>query len=89
MTCVAYGSKLRSVVRSFLCLGKWMAIGRAVVYYTRAAHKCCTGIKCRHCMSGRGYKDYTQIFQMSVATLSWFMMDAIRKNYSVKKIHVY
>ena len=39
-TYVACKSKLRSVVRSSMhpCLGNWVAIGRAVVYYARAAH---------------------------------------------------
>ena len=27
-----------------------MAIGRAVMYYDRAAHAISTGFKCRHCM---------------------------------------
>ena len=36
---VACESELRSVVRSSMypCLGNWMAIGRAVVYYASAA----------------------------------------------------
>ena len=44
-------SKLRSVVRSSVhpCSGHWVAIGRAVVYHSQAAHAFCAGIKCRLC----------------------------------------
>ena len=44
-------SKLRSVVRSSThpCPGKWLAIGRAVVYYARASHTFSAGMNCRHC----------------------------------------
>ena len=40
MTHVACKSKLRSVVRSPMhpCPGNWVAIGREVVYYARAAN---------------------------------------------------
>ena len=30
------------------CSGNWVAIGRAVVYYSRAVHAFSAGIKCRH-----------------------------------------
>ena len=49
---VVYESKLRRIVRSSmrLCPDNWVAIGRAVVFYARAAHACSAGIKCRHCI---------------------------------------
>ena len=31
------------------CQGNWVAIGRTVVYYARAAHAFSAGIKYRHC----------------------------------------
>ena len=34
------------------CPGNRVAIGRAVVYYTLAAHTFSAGIKCRHCSCG-------------------------------------
>ena len=48
---LACESKLRSVVRSSMhpCPGIWVEIGRAVVYYARAARAFSAGIKCRHC----------------------------------------
>ena len=51
MTHVAYGSELRSVVRSSMhpCPGNWVAIWCAVVYYARAARLFTAGIKCQHC----------------------------------------
>ena len=51
MTHVAWESKLCSLVRPSMhpCPGNWIAIGRAVVYYARAAHSFSAGIKCRHC----------------------------------------
>ena len=51
MTHVACASKLRSVVRSSMhsCPRNLVPIGRAVVYYVRAAHAYSAGIKCRHC----------------------------------------
>ena len=51
MTHVACETKLRSFVRSsmHICPGNVVAIGRAVVYYARAAHIFSAGIKCRHC----------------------------------------
>ena len=30
------------------CLDNWVAIERAVVYFARAAHVFCAGIKCRY-----------------------------------------
>ena len=50
MTYVACDSKLRSVVRFSMhpCQGNWMAIRRAVVNYTRAAHAFGAGIESRH-----------------------------------------
>ena len=53
MTHVACESKLDSVVRSPMhpCPGKWVAIGRVVVYYARVAHAFSAGIKYRHCMA--------------------------------------
>ena len=52
MTRVTCVSKLRVVVIRSMppCPGNWMSIGRAVVYYARAAHAVCVGIKCWHCM---------------------------------------
>ena len=40
-----------SVVRSSMhpCLGNWVAIERALMYFAQAAHTFSTGIKCRHC----------------------------------------
>ena len=32
-----------------LCQGNWVEIGRAVVYYARAAHTFSAEIKCPHC----------------------------------------
>ena len=51
MTHVACKSKLRSVGRSSLypCPRNWVALGRAVVYYDRAALEFSARIKCRHC----------------------------------------
>ena len=51
MTHIACESKQRSVVRSSIHPRpkNWVAIGRAVVYYARAAHTFSAGIKCRHC----------------------------------------
>ena len=53
MTRIARESKLRSVLRSSMhpCPGDWVAIGRAVVYYARAAQAFSAGIKWRHCTS--------------------------------------
>ena len=50
MTRVTCISKIHSFVRSSLHqgLGKWLAIGDAVVYYARAAHGFSAGIECRH-----------------------------------------
>ena len=52
MTHVTCELKLRSIVRSSMnpCLGNWVAIGRAVVYYARAANAISAGINCRHCI---------------------------------------
>ena len=52
MTLVACESKLLSVVRSSMypCPGNWVAIGRAILYYARAAHAFSVGIKCLHYM---------------------------------------
>ena len=49
-------SKLRSVAMSSMhsFLGNWVTIGRAVVYYSRAAQTLSAGIKCRHCSKWRG-----------------------------------
>ena len=51
MAHVAWESKLHSVVSSSMhpCPGNWVSIGRAVVYYTKAAHTLSAGIRCRHC----------------------------------------
>ena len=51
LTHEACESKERSAVRSSMqpCSGHWMAIGRAVVNYARAAHAFKAGIKCWHC----------------------------------------
>ena len=38
------------------CTGDRVAIGRAVVYYARAAHAFSAGIKCRHCRYGQDNK---------------------------------
>ena len=46
-----------------LCPGNLVAIGRAVVYYARAAHTFSAGIKCRHC------RLYAYDFQMVFMTL--------------------
>ena len=46
-----------------------VTIGRAVVFYARAAHACCAGIKCRHC-SPLGYQDRPIILQFQ-AFRSW------------------
>ena len=53
MTHVAWESKLHSVVKLFLhpCPGNRLTIGRAVVFYGRAAQAFSAGIKCRHCAS--------------------------------------
>ena len=52
MTHVACDEKLRSVVRSSMhpCPGNWVTIGRAVVYYARAAQASSAEFKCRLCM---------------------------------------
>ena len=52
MTHVACESKLRPVARSSVqpCLGNWVAIRCAVLYYARSAHAYSAGIKCRHCI---------------------------------------
>ena len=48
---VACDEKLRSVVKSSMhpCPGKWVPIGRAAVYYARAAQALSAEFKCRHC----------------------------------------
>ena len=48
MTHVAYERMLRSFARLFIhpCPRNWVAIRRAVVYYTPAAHAFSAGIKC-------------------------------------------
>ena len=45
-------NKLRSGVMSAMYPypGRWVAIGRAVVYYASAAHEFSSGIKCQYCM---------------------------------------
>ena len=50
-THIACGSKQRSVVRLYMhpFPGNWLAIGRAVAYYTRTAHSFSAEIKCWHC----------------------------------------
>ena len=45
------------------CPGKWVAIGRAVVYYARAAHAFSAGIKCRHCSYGMPFAHLFQHLQ--------------------------
>ena len=35
------------------CPGNWVAIGRAVVYYARAAQALDARIKCQHCILGK------------------------------------
>ena len=51
MTHEACETKLRSVVRSSVhaCPGNWVAIGRAVVYYARAARTFSAWIEYWHC----------------------------------------
>ena len=68
MTHVPCESKLRSFVRSsmHLCPGNVVAIGRAVVYYARAAHTFSAGIKCRHCITNV----QLQMFCLSFASQS-------------------
>ena len=60
MTHVAWETKLYSVARSSMhsCLGNCVAIGRAVVYYARAAHAFSAGIKCRHCKCSHTWQHY-------------------------------
>ena len=38
-----------------LCPGNVVAIGRAVMYFARAAHTFSAGIKCRHCSLRTGF----------------------------------
>ena len=40
-----------------------MAYGRAVVYFTRAAHAFSAGIKCSHCSLGMGLNSGPNAFQ--------------------------
>ena len=51
MTHVDCKSEVRLVIRSFLhpYPKKWVAIGHAVVYHARSAHRFSARIKCRHC----------------------------------------
>ena len=51
ITHVACESKLHSAVSSFMhpCLGNWVVIGHAVVYFSQAPPAFSAGIKCRHC----------------------------------------
>ena len=54
MANVACKSKLSLVVMSSMrpCPENWVSIGRAVVYYARAAQAFSAEIKCRHCIMG-------------------------------------
>ena len=65
MTHVACESKLCSIVRSPMhpCLNNWLAIGCAVVDYTRAANAFSLGITCWHCIRwmNEGLKVYDLI----------------------------
>ena len=84
MTHVACESKLRSVVRSFIHPGlrNWVTIGRAIVYYYRAAHALSARIKCRHCTWNDPITQHTKqpgndIFHFIPISMSCDLLDIV------------
>ena len=55
-----------------LCLDKWVALGRVVVYFAKADHALSAGIKCRHCT-------YAQAFTISLIVRSTVTGEVINK----------
>ena len=57
------------------CIGHWVAIGRGVVYYGRAAHAFNAGIKCRHGIGdGDGDDDIIMMVMMMMMIMEMVMM---------------